>query len=152
MAVQDDAREQELCNLFNLEWDTEHSRGGNDAWFEIERDKKVHYIPVEVKSTTNESVSIARDVGISHISKWRRKLWVIGFYSKNKGIPRLQNCLCLTPDEMEPWIAKIESYILPDYMLSEVSSSRLTREDLYQICGEKSIYSLNDAQKIHKRQ
>ncbi len=152
MAVQDDAREQELCNLFNLEWDPEHARGGDDAWFESEIDGKILRIPVEVKSTTTDTVSTARDVGLSHISKWREKLWVIGFYIKSHGYPRLQNSLCLTPDEMEPWIAQIEAYILPDYKISEIASSHLTFNDLHAICGNKDIYTIEDAKRIHKKQ
>lgn len=152
MAVQDDAREQELCNLFNLEWDPEHSRGGDDAWFESEVNGEIHRIPVEVKSTTSDSVSTARDVGLTHIAKWRTKLWVIGFYTKAQGQPRLQHCLCLTPAEMEPWIAQIEAYISPDYRISELASAHLTIADLHTVCGEKIVYSLTDAQRIYKKQ
>ncbi len=141
-----------MCNLFNLEWDPEHARGGDDAWFECDINGNIFRVPVEVKSTTTDTVSTARDVGLLHIAKWRKKLWVIGFYIKSNSYPRLQSSLCLTPDEMEPWISQIESYIFPDYKISEIASSHLTLDDLYAICGEKDIYSLDDAKRIHKKQ
>src|SRR5690606_30875934 len=77
MAVQDDSREQELCNLFNLVWDPDHARGGEDAWFETKVQGVVRRVPVEVKSATTGSISTARDVGLVHIRKWREKIWVI---------------------------------------------------------------------------
>lgn len=107
MAVQDDSREQELCNLFNLVWDPDHARGGEDAWFETKVRGKMLRVPVEVKSTTNDSISTARDVGLMHIRKWREKIWVIGYYTTDRRSPKLLSALCLTPDEMEPWIAQL---------------------------------------------
>lgn len=147
MAVQDDSREQELCNLFNLVWDPDHSRGGEDAWFEAKVKGKVVQVPVEVKSTTTASVSTARDVGMDHIRKWREKIWVIGYYSAeaSRGKPRLVSTLCLTPDEMEPWIAQVERYIAPDFAIGERAAAKLTMHDLFVICGEKAVYTLDDA-------
>jgi hypothetical protein len=154
MAVQDDSREQELCNLFNLVWDPDHSRGGEDAWFEAKVKGRSVQVPVEVKSTTTSSVSTARDVGLDHIHKWREKIWVIGYYSteRSRGKPRLVSTLCLTPDEMEPWIAQVEQYIAPDFAIGQRSATRLTKQDLFVICGEKLVYSLEDAQRLYKKQ
>ena len=154
MAVQDDSREQELCNIFNLVWDPDHSRGGEDAWFEATlRGKKIR-VAVEVKSTTTDSISTARDVGMEHIRKWREKIWVVGFYSTvaSKSKPRLVSTLCLTPDEMEPWIARLEGYIKPDFEIGQRASQKLTSADLVEICGDKAIYSLADAQRLYKKQ
>lgn len=152
MAVQDDSREQELCNLFNLVWDPDHSRGGEDAWFEAKVKGKVVQVPVEVKSTTTASVSTARDVGMEHIRKWREKIWVIGYYAVKGGKARLVSTLCLTPDEMEPWIAQVERYIVPDFAIGELSAVKLTLADLFVICGEKPFYLLEDAQRLYKKQ
>ena len=152
MAVQDDAREQELCNLFNLEWDPDHARDGVDAWFEATVDGIAHRVPVEVKSTTTDSVSTARDVGLSHIHRWRSKFWVIGFYASKGGLPRIGHCLCLTPSEMKPWIDQIENYVMPDFRISEEAAKHLTLDDLYLVCGEKAEYDLKDAQALYKRQ
>lgn len=152
MAVQDDSREQELCNLFNLEWDPDHSRGGEDAWFETSVKGKKRRVAVEVKSTTTDSISTARDVGMGHIRKWREKIWVIGYYSVERGKPRLISTLCLTPDEMEPWVAQVEGYIKPDFDLGALAASKLSPTDLAVICGEKDRYSLEDAQRLYKKQ
>jgi len=152
MAVQDDAREQELCNLFNLEWDPDHARGGDDAWFETISCGVSSLVPVEVKSTTKESVTTARDVGLSHLEKWRTKFWVIGFYSSLPGLPRLRDCLCLTPDQMRPWIDSLEAYIRPDLKLAEIASNALTLDDLHYVCGDKPEYKIIDAKALYKRQ
>lgn len=53
---------------------------------------------------------------------------------------------------MEPWIAQIEAYIFPDYKISEIASSHLTYNDLHTICGNKNVYSIDDAKGIHKKQ
>jgi len=152
MTVQDDDREQELCNLFNLEWDPDHSRGGEDAWFETTINRKSFRVPVEVKSTTTDSISTSRDVGHGHIRKWREKIWVIGYYSSDRRQPKLISALCLTPDEMEPWVAQLEKYIKPDLELGELAAARLTMDDLHLICGEKEEYALDDARQLYKKQ
>jgi len=152
MAVQDDSREQELCNLFNLEWDPDRSRGGEDAWFETTIKGKKHRVAVEVKSTTTDSISTARHVGMDHIRKWRDKIRVVGYYSVERGKPRLVSTLCLAPYEMEPWVAQVEGYIKPDFDLGALAASKLSAKDLAIICGEKDIYTLEDAQRLYKKQ
>lgn len=153
MAVQDDSREQELCNRFNLVWDPEHARGGEDAWFEVKVKGRMVRVPVEVKSTTTDTVSTARDVGMEHIRKWRGKIWVIGYYARSSGNkPGLVSSLCLTPTEMEPWIAQLENYIRPDFELGKRLAHKLTMDDLVAICGGKQVYALADAQRLYKKQ
>ncbi|MEQ1716881.1 MAG: hypothetical protein ABL907_12980 [Hyphomicrobium sp.] len=115
-------------------------------------DKKPCKFEVEVKSTTGSTVSTARDVGIDHIQKWRRKLFVIGFYSREARRPELQHCLCLTPIDMEPWIASIESKMLIDFKLALRASRRLVLEDVHELCGLQETYSLEDAKRLHKQQ
>ena len=151
MTVQDDTRERELCRLFNLQWSREHQRDGTDASFKVEVNGKTIEIPVEVKSTTGDTVSTARDVGMSHISKWRSHFWIIGFYTKTRD-PDLIRTLCLTPADIEPWVASIEEKILPDFSLANRAARRLKMEDLFEICGEKEYYSIEDAKKLHKQQ
>lgn len=152
MSVQDDERERELVRMFNLDWDPAHQRGGVDATLDIDVDGRSCRFKVEVKSSTGETVSTARDVGMDHIQKWRRKLFVIGFYSRDARRPELQHCLCLTPLDMEPWIAVIEQKILIDFKLALLASRRLELSDLFEICGERATYSLNDAKRLHKQQ
>lgn len=152
MAVQDDERERELVRMFNLNWDPAHQRGGVDADLQIKFGGKNYRIEVEVKSTTGQTVSTARDVGMEHIRKWRSKLFVIGFYSKTPGRPELQRCICLTPVDMEPWIASIEAKILIDFKLAQTASRSLDLKDLFEVCGESPTYTLHDARRLHKNQ
>jgi len=152
MPVQDDERERELVRMFNLDWDPAHQRAGVDAVLEVDVDGQSFRFEVEVKSSTGSTVSTARDVGMEHIQKWRRKLFVIGFYSKEARRPELQHCLCLTPIDMEPWIASIEAKILIDFKLALRASRRLVLADLFEVCGEQETYSLEDAKRLHKQQ
>lgn len=153
MSVQDDVREQELCRLFNLAWDPVHQRSGFDALMRVEVEGVEYQLEVEVKSSTTGSVSTARDVSMEHIRKWRQKLFVIGFYAKGKSQKlEVQRALCLTPNDMEPWISAVESYISIDYRLASLASRRLELEDLYIVCGQQDHYSIDDAKRLHKQQ
>ncbi len=152
MPVQDDERERELVRMFNLDWDPTHQRDGVDALLDIAALGSAYRFEVEVKSTTGSTVSTARDVGMEHIQKWRRKLFVIGFYSKEARRPELLRCLCLTPLDMEPWIASIEAKILIDFKLASLASRRLLLSDLFEVCGQQETYSVEDAKRLHKQQ
>jgi len=152
MPVQDDERERELVRMFNLEWDPDHQRSGVDALLSVAVGDRNCRFEVEVKSSTGSTVSTARDVGMDHIQKWRKKLFVIGFYSKEARRPELQHCLCLTPLDMEPWIATIEAKIRIDFKLALLASRRLELSDLFNVCGEQENYSLQDAKRLHKQQ
>ena len=148
MAVQDDRREKEMCQLIGLR--EGEGRSEVDAFFDFEARGKAYSSPIELKSTTSYSVSTARDVGPAHIAKWRARIWVFGFYDSHGR--KLQKLLTLGPNDMEDWIGKIESYIAPDLAIGKRIADKLNLEDLYIICGEKNKYSLSDAQALHKRQ
>ena len=148
MAVQDDRREREMCRLIGL--GAGEGRSEVDAFLDFDAVGKAYSAPIELKSTTSDSVSTARDVGPGHISKWRSRVWVFGFYDSTGA--KLQKILTLGPREMEEWIGKIERYIAPDFAIGERVVKKLDIEDLYIICGEKQRYSLNDAMALHKRQ
>jgi hypothetical protein len=152
MTVQDDERERELVRMFNLSWDPAHQRAGIDAELTLEIGGKRIRLDVEVKSTTGATVSTARDVGIEHIRRWRRMFFVVGFYSREARRPELQRCLCLSPLDMEPWIASIESKVLIDFKLADRASRKLGFDDLFDVCGEQATYSLQDAKRLHKKQ
>lgn len=152
MPVQDDERERELVRMFNLDWDPLHQRAGNDAILDIQVKDRSYRFEVEVKSSTGRTVSTARDVGMEHIQKRRRKLFVIGFYSRTAGRPELQHCLCLTPLDMEPWIASIEAKISIDFRLAHLASRKLELADLFEVLGEQDTYSVTDAKRLHKQQ
>jgi hypothetical protein len=152
MPVQDDERERELVRMFNLKWDPAHQRAGVDALLEVDLTDRTYRFEVEVKSSTGHTVSTARDVGMDHIQKWRRKLFVIGFYTKEARRPELVRCLCLTPLDMEPWIATVEAKILIDFKLALRASRKLELDDLFEVCGKQASYSLADAKRLHKQQ
>lgn len=152
MPVQDDERERELVRMFNLDWDPAHQRAGVDARLDLPVDGRPVRFEVEVKSTTGRTVSTARDVGMEHIRKWRRKLFVIGFYSRDARRPELLRALCLTPVDMEPWIASVEERIAIDHEIAQRAARRLELEDLFDVCGRRDTYSLDDAKRLHKQQ
>ncbi len=152
MTVQDDERERELVRLFNLQWDADHQRSGADAFLDIQTANGIFRFEVEVKSTTTDTVSTARDVGMVHIEKWRKKIFIVGFYSRAAGRPELKTCLCLTPTDMEPWIASIEQKILPDFEIAKLASNNLGMNDMFAVCGKKRYYTIADAKRLHKMQ
>lgn len=151
MPVQDDVRERELVRMFNLVWERSHQRSGVDAHLDFAVGGRQLRIEIEVKSTTGSSVSTARDVGMAHIGKWRHKFFVIGFYTR-EAQPELRQCLCLTPADMEPWIASIENRIAVDFKLANIATAKLSMQDLFSVVGRKDHYTLQDAKALHKRQ
>jgi hypothetical protein len=153
MTVQDDERERELSALFGLDWDPAHERHGVDALLtDITVDGRKYSFEVEVKSSTDLDIGTARDFGMAHIERWRKMLFVFGFYSKMRGRPELQHSLCLTPMDMEPWLAGKEAQILIDFKLAARVPRNLDLDDLFAVCGEQASYSVADAKKLHKKQ
>ena len=148
MAVQDNRRELEMCELIGLTPGA--SRSGVDAFFDFAADGCSYSVPIELKSTTSRAVSTGRDIGPAHIRKWRLKVWIFGFY--DQAGTTLNSLLTLGPKDMEPWIGRIEGYIAPDFLIGERLAQRLSLEDLHVICGEKDLYSREDAKALHKRQ
>ena len=125
-------------------------RSGVDAYLDFNANGRRYSMPIELKSTTVGSVSTARDVGLDHIEKWRSRVWVFGFY--NSSGRTLEKVLVLGPDDMEPWISRIERYIAPDFMIGERAAAKLVIDDVHVICGEKEVYTLEDARALYKRQ
>jgi hypothetical protein len=153
MTVQDDERERELSALFGLDWDAAHERHGVDAVLpDVMVDGVSYQFEVEVKSSTEMDIGTARDFGMAHIRRWRKLLFVFGFYSKVRGRPELQRSLVLTPVDMEPWLANKEAQILIDFRLAERVPRNLELADLFAVCGEQETYSVEDAKKLHKQQ
>ncbi len=148
MAVQDDRRELEMCKLIGLT--PGEGRSGVDAFFDFVEDGHRYSVPIELKSTTSRAVSTGRDIGPTHIKKWRLKVWIFGFYDSKGAM--LESLLVLGPLDMEPWINRLETYIAPDFMIGERLVQRLVLEDLHVICGEKHLYNREDAKALHKRQ
>ncbi|MCY4215241.1 MAG: hypothetical protein OXF68_16660 [Gammaproteobacteria bacterium] len=148
MAIQDDRRELEMCALLGLRLG--EGRSEVDAFLDFEEEGLERFCRIELKSTTTDSVSTARDVGPNHIQRWRNRVWVFGFYDRSG--TDLARVLALGPDAMEAWIGKVESYVSPDFALGERVAEKLDREDLDIICGRKDTYELADAQALMKRQ
>lgn len=142
---QDDLREQEMIELFELIKDENEGRSGIDAFLELDGTN----IPFELKTTSSKSGSVTtvRDFGYDHIHKWQDKHWLFGFYKQGKAFYKYGS-LAL----MQNWIKQKEEYIKPDFQLAKIAAKNLTLSDLYLVLGKKEIYSLEDAKSIQKRQ
>ncbi len=142
---QDDSREQEMIELFDLIKDENEGRSGIDAFLELDGTN----IPFELKTTSskNGSVTTVRDFGYDHIKKWQNKHWLFGFYKGDKVSYKYGS-----PVLMQSWIKGKEEYIKPDFQLAQIAYENLTLEDLYLVLGDKESYSLKDAKLIQKRQ
>lgn len=145
MAVQDDAREQELAELFELE-QPDTGRSGTDAILCIDEQT----VEFELKSTTRGSVTTVRDFGPEHVAKWTGKHWLIGFY--NLAGTQLKYSIYGSPQAMAPWIEEKARYVKPDFDLAEAVPSLVTQQIVEGILGEKEIYTIEDARSIQKRQ
>lgn len=146
MAVQDDRREIEQRELFDLEEPANRSRDGVDGLLKIDGVT----LELELKSTTKDSVTTVRDFGMDHIRKWENKHWLFGFYTKNGNA--LMYTRYASPRMMSSWIEEKRRYIQPDFELAEKVASKLSLQDLYEICGQKEVYQLTDAMGIQKKQ
>lgn len=146
VAVQDDRRELEQIELFELTTPAERSRSDTDAILEVDG----KFINFELKSTTKSSVTTVRDFGMDHIKKWADRHWLFGYY-KPSG-----NALMFTryasPAMMAPWIDSKRQYIELDTRLAKLAAVHLVADDLFELIGEKKVYSLQDAQALHKKQ
>ena len=146
MAVQDDAREEELIKLFRLTRPPGASRGDTDAILLLDGQA----IPFELKSTSRKSVTTVRDFSPDHVQKWRGKHWLIGFYDE-KGLT-LRYSIYGSPQRMSPWIEEKERYVRPDFDLADRVPELLGMGQLNRILGAKKEYSLKDAKSLQKRQ
>jgi len=144
---QDDVREIEAIQRFNLIQAVDRKRSDIDAYLRIDGRE----FPFELKSTTSDSVSTVRDFGPDHIKKWRNGLhWIFAFY--NKEGTRLLHCHYASPDDMEEWIAGKERYVQSDAYLADTVPALVRQEMIIEILGEKEVYSILDATRIMKKQ
>ena len=140
---QDDDREEAMIALFDLYKDETEGRSGIDAFLNIDGET----IPFELKTTSQGSVTTVRDFGPDHVQKWKNKHWLIGFFVKGREYYKYGS-----PSMMADWINSKEKYITPDFKLAELVPAKITLEDMYQIIGEKAIYTYDDAKAIQKMQ
>lgn len=145
--MQDDDRENQMVNLFNLTVPEGRGRSDIDAHLNIDG----RLISVELKSTTKKSVSTVRDFGPEHIKKWRADLhWIFAFYDESG--QKLSHCVYASPEDMEKWIASKERYVRPDILLANSLPGLVSSDMVKSILGEKEIYSPDDAKWIMKKQ
>jgi len=144
--AQGDIRENQLVDLFNLERPQNRVRHGTDAILKI-GGKTIEF---ELKSVTTAKggLSTVRDLGRDHIKKWRKKHWIIAFYSSSG----LNQCKYVAPEGMSPWINKIWSYIEPDFQIADCVPPMITKRAMFSVIGEKAVYSAEDAKRLHKNQ
>jgi hypothetical protein len=103
---QDRDREDALRKLFDLQ-PANQNRIGPDAV-----DEAGHYF--ELKSTTRDRVSTARDVGPEHLKKWRDRNWIFGRGYYQGSTFKFEQTYFLSPIELEPWFGMIEAKITKD--------------------------------------
>lgn len=146
MAAQDDAREKQMRDLFNLRVDPDRGRSDTDAYLDR---PNVDPVPFELKSTTKTSISTVRDFSPDHVRKWQDKHWLFGFFDQHE---ELQYCCYASPAMMKPWIDTLQGYVRPDLELAARLGSRVTEDDLIAILGDKDVYSPSDALSVYKKQ
>jgi len=145
MSVQDDARENRMLDLFNLQQPANRVRHGTDAILQIEG----RTLEFELKSvTTGGGLTTVRDFGPDHIAKWKNKHWLISVYQG--GI--LLHCKYGSPAAMAPWIEEKWRYIKADFDLAQHIPHLLFLPTMYSIIGSKEIYTVADAKRLHKAQ
>ena len=137
--VQDDNREKELIKLFELTPIT--GRMGIDAKLTIDN----QIFQFEIKSTTQNTISTARDIDLSLITRWLPQHWIIGFYNPQQ---ELEYCVHATPEHMEPWIKSVEKTLLQKLNLVNSLLNRIDDKLLFEIIGEKEYYNKNDIKEI----
>ena len=123
---QDRDREDALRKLFELE-PANQNRIGPDAVDEVG-----HYF--ELKSTTRDRVSTARDVGPEHLKKWRERNWIFGRDYYQGSTFKFEQTYFLSPVQLEPWFGMIEAKITQDdalfnRVLNVIDTNGFTEEE-----------------------
>lgn len=137
--VQDDIREKELITLFALT--PVIGRMGIDAELNINNE----IFQFEVKSTTGNRVSTARDIDLNLIERWLPQHWIIGFYNQQQ---KLEYCVHATPEHMRPWIISKEKILQQRRKLFDSLLQKVDVNLLNEILGEKESYNDRDVKII----
>jgi hypothetical protein len=146
MPAQDDARENRIVDLFNLERPANRVRHGTDAVLTL--GKRVFEFELKSVTTAGGSLTTVRDFGPDHIAKWKNKHWLIAVY---KGSDIL-HCKYGSPTAMAPWIEEKWNYIAADFNLAKTLPKLMDLSTMHEIVGDKSVYTLEDAERLQKRQ
>ena len=92
--------------MFELQ-EANHNRTGPDA---VDEKGRLY----ELKSTTRDRVSSARDVGMDHLTKWRQLNWIFGRGNYRGRTFDFEQIYFLTPAQMEPWFSLMEAKLTRD--------------------------------------
>lgn len=158
MPAQDDAREREMRQLFNLS--KEGGRHDIDASLTL-KGKAVpkalqgSVVEFELKSATNgrPNISTVRDFGLHYIQKWSKLHWLFGVYDRNAaGDQELAYCLYGSPAAMKPWFDRMAAYIGPDVALGTHVPRLITDDTLTAILGPGKVFTREDARRLMKNQ
>lgn len=146
--AQDDVRENQMVDLFNLMVPPNRGRSDIDAYLDLEGHPEP--IPFELKSTTTGSVSTVRDFGPEHIQRWADLHWLFAFYERDGTKPLF--CSYASPADMADWIERKQRYVRPDYVLAERAPQVITDDDLTKVVGSGTEFDKSDAFSIMKKQ
>lgn len=148
MAAQDDARENRLVDLFNLDRPANRVRHGTDAILRL--DGHADELEFELKSVTTSKggLTTVRDFGPDHIEKWKTKHWLVAIYNGDQ----LESCKYGSPDHMAAWTFEKWEYIRPDFEMAKVVPPLIDLATMIEIIGDKQTYSVEDAKRLHKNQ
>ena len=113
-APQDDQREQEQLRIFGLRQEPGSSREDNDARLDL-----VHFSSqkIELKTTTKDSITTARDFGLDHINNWRSKHMLASFYDPSGN--EISWSLLIPNIALNSWLDEQVRYIRYDLSIIE---------------------------------
>jgi hypothetical protein len=142
--IQDDARENELVKLFELQQTEGRKRSDIDAFLDVDGTR----INFELKSTTVRSVSTASPLTINHIEKWKDYHWIIGVYDKKT--EKLTHCYYGSPADMSGWLDYMKKDIQRGLVASKYLREKIEKTLLFEIFGEKPVYTYKEAKEVFK--
>ncbi|MEU3604799.1 hypothetical protein AB0E83_04995 [Streptomyces sp. NPDC035033] len=146
MSVQDDKRENQMIDRFNLEVPEDRKRADIDAYLTV-NGKTISF---ELKSATRKGVSTVRDLGPGHFEKWKNIHWLFGVYDPRG--ERLLYTYYASPEDMAPWISEKARYVRPDVSLALHAAQGVGRDSVIDLLGEKEYYTLEEAKWVMKKQ
>lgn len=132
--VQDSRRESFMADYCGLT--SSGTRAGRDVCDQAGN-------PVELKSTTRDSVSTARDVGLHTIAAWRREYWIFCVGHNFRGSWMMRELYIAHPDDLEPWFADIESKLKKDAKVAEMVLGSARARGVAKGTLERAAYLMN---------
>lgn len=141
---QDDTREEHMRQVLKLQ-NPNTGRSGIDAIDECGNH-------IELKSTCkeNRACSTARDLNHKHLERWRNCHWVVAYGVTYDDGFSLDEYYYLSPEQMAPWVAKIEGVIndyrnLSNNVIQLVQSNGYSHEQITKLRSmHKRGATLND--------